>query len=378
MDERRGTFPVTGAVTGKRLRPQDARRHHRALVLSLLHRTPGISRAQLARQTGLSQVAISGVVADLMHDGIVAETAMEPSNRPGAPARALHIRGASRCVATVAISSADEIEGALLDLSGAVLFSATSSRSGATGDAALELLRAMLDTVLAAATSPVIGVGVSATGIIDASGVVRSSTHLKWDDLPLRELLHRETALPVVVVNGATAIGVAEVRAGHAEHDLLMVRIGNGVGASVIVNGSVIHGMHGTAGEFGHVRVDTAADRLCQCGKRGCLEATLGVPQLRERLARASDPDAVLAEAGDALGAALAPAVAILGLTDIAVTGPSDLVEGTLLHACIATLHERLLDAVTANLTVRMAASDESARLRGVHAMVLAEELGIT
>lgn len=377
MDERRGTFPVTGAVTGTRLRPQDARRHHRALVLSLLQRSPGSSRAQLARSTGLSQVAISGVVAELIDEGIVSESAMERSNRPGAPARALRLSAASRCVATVAISSADEIEGALLDLNGDVLFSATASRSGATGEQALELLQAMLATVLAAAVSPVIGVGVSATGIIDGSGVVRSSTHLNWHDLPLRQLLQESADLPVVVVNGATAIGVAEVRAGHAEHDLLMVRIGNGVGAAIIVNGSAVHGMHGTAGEFGHVTVDTAADRLCQCGKRGCLEATLSVPQLRDRLDRASDPDPVLADAGRALGAALAPAVAVLGLTDIAVTGPADLIAGPLLDACLETLRERLLDAVTAHLTVRMAASDESARLRGVHAMVLTEELGI-
>ena len=190
--------------------------------------------------------------------------------------------------------------------------------------------------MLEQAEAPVLGIGVSATGIIDADGVVRSSSHLAWSDLPLREHLEQRMRLPVAVVGGVTAIGIAEVTEGDTSHDLLMVRIGNGVGAATIVNGSVVHGLHGAAGEFGHVVVDPSSDRLCQCGRRGCLEATLATPQLRDRLARASasEHDTVLAEAGRMLGIALAPAVAVLGLTDIAVTGPRDLIEGPLLAAC--------------------------------------------
>ena len=379
MNDERGGFPVTGAVARRSLRPQDARRHHRALVLSLLQRSPGSSRAQLARSTGLSQVAISGVVAELIAEGIVAEQGIRPSKRPGAPARALHLISSARTVATVAISSADEIEGTLFDLTGTPLFRTTVSRAGAVGDAALAKLESVIETVLERAEAPVLGIGVSATGIIDADGVVRSSSHLEWNDLPLREHLERRTQLPVAVVGGVTAIGIAEVAEGAAHHDLLMVRVGNGVGAATIVNGSVVHGLHGAAGEFGHVVVDPASDRLCQCGRRGCLEATLATPQLRERIERASatDRDAVLADAGRMLGIALAPAVAVLGLTDVAVTGPRDLLDGPLLAACRDQLAESLLDVVASRLRVRIAEGDESARLRGVFAIVLSNELGI-
>ena len=379
MNDQRGGFPVTGAVARHSLRPQDARRHHRALVLSLLQRSPGSSRAQLARSTGLSQVAISGVVAELIAEGIVAEQGIRPSTRPGAPARALHLISAARTVAAVAISSADEIEGTLFDLTGTQLFHTTVSRAGAVGPDALALLEGVIETVLQQAEAPVLGIGVSATGIIDADGVVRSSSHLAWSDLPLREHLEQRMRLPVAVVGGVTAIGIAEVTEGDTSHDLLMVRIGNGVGAATIVNGSVVHGLHGAAGEFGHVVVDPASDRLCQCGRRGCLEATLATPQLRDRLARASasEHDTVLAEAGRMLGIALAPAVAVLGLTDIAVTGPRDLIEGPLLAACRDQLAESLLDVVAARLHVRIAEGDESARLRGVFAIVLSNELGI-
>lgn len=377
MSERRSDFPVTGATARRRLRPQDARRHHRALVLSLLRRDPGLSRADLARATGLSQVAVSVVVADLIEEGIVAEHGNQPSKKPGARARALRIIPGAHNVATVAISSADEIEGALFDLTGEQVYRTTMSRSEAVGEAALSMLERMLETVLAASAAPVIGVGVSATGIIDADGVVRSSSHLLWTDLPLRQHLEDVSGLPVVVSNGVTAIGIAEVAGGNAHHDLLMIRVGNGVGAATIVNGTVVQGMHGAAGEFGHIVLDVTSDRLCRCGRRGCLEATLALPQLRARLADASDTEAVLAEAGTALGIALAPAVAALGLTDVAVAGPSALIEGPLLEACRAALSARLFEVVDANLRVRLAESDESARLRGVYAMVLSKELGI-
>lgn len=154
MNDQRGGFPVTGAVTRRSLRPQDARRHHRALVLSLLQRSPGSSRAQLARSTGLSQVAISGVVAELIAEGIVAEQGIRPSTRPGAPARALHLISAARTVAAVAISSADEIEGTLFDLTGTQLFHTTVSRAGAVGPDALALLEGVIETVLEQAEAP--------------------------------------------------------------------------------------------------------------------------------------------------------------------------------------------------------------------------------
>lgn len=380
MHKENAPISASSAVSAKGVRPQDARLHHRALVLSLVRRHPGCSRADLARLTGLSRVAVSEVVAALTEEGILGERGQSAKRGPGAPARALYLNGGARNVVTVAISSADAIEGTVFDLNGDAVTSEREARAGRVGENALRALEHMVSRLLAAAPAPVIGIGVSASGIIDTRGVVRSASHLEWQNLPLREHLETLTGVPVSVTNGVTAIGVAEVAAGAAPNDLFLVRIGNGVGGVTIVNGQVVHGTDGTAGEFGHVVVDPSSAVLCRCGRRGCLEATLALPQLRQRLGEADSAgrERILAEAGRALGAALAPVVAALGLANVALSGPADLLGGTLLNACRHTLDERLFDVLAQQLQVRMAESDDAARLRGVLSIVLAKEMGIS
>lgn len=380
MSSQPSPIAAASAVSARGVRPQDARLHHRALVLSLVRRHPDSSRADLARLTGLSRVAISEVVAKLIDEGIVGEHGQSRKRGPGAPARALHINGDARHVVTVAISSADTLEGAVFDLGGTLVSAVSEPRNGAVGKDALLALERMLERLIASATAPILGIGISATGIIDTQGVVRSSSHLEWENVPLRDHIASVTGLPVSVTNGVTAIGVAEVASGAAPDDLFLIRVGNGVGAVTIVNGAVVHGTNGIAGEFGHVIVDPSAQQLCQCGRRGCLEAVLAAPGLRARLAAASSADersAVLRDAGRALGTALAPVVTALGLANVAISGPAELLDGTLLNSCRSTLEARLFNVVAHGLQVRMAESDESARLRGVFAIVLSKELGI-
>lgn len=377
---RHSPISAPGAVATKGVRPQDARIHHRSLVLSLVRREPGCSRADLARITGLSRVAISEVVAKLMEEGIVAEGGLSRKRGPGKPATSLHLVGRARNIVTVAISSADQIEGTVFDLEGNPLTALTEPRAGAVGETAIVALEHMISRLLDAATAPVLGIGISASGIIDTHGTVRSASHLQWTNVPLRERIAARTGLPVSVTNGVTAVGVAEVASGGAPDDLFLVRVGNGVGAVTIVNGAVVHGTDGTAGEFGHVIVDPTSDALCQCGRTGCLEAMLSVPSIERRLAGCgpADRERALSDVGRALGTALAPVVTALGLANVAISGPSELLGGTVLAACRATLRERLFDVVAQGLDVRMAESDDSARQRGVLEIVLAKELGIT
>lgn len=366
---------------GRRIRPEDARSNNRRLVLQALHRDAGLSRADIARATGLSQVTISDLVAELVDDGLVVESGPGRRSGPGAPSRALALARAARNIVAVSISSGDTFEGVVVDLAGTPLVRDIVERRGATGADALALLGDLVERLADRAEAPVLGIGVSTPGVVDGSGTVRESSHLAWTDVRLRDILAARTGLPVVVANGLNAAGIGELSHGRLDHDLLLVRIGAGVGAAVIVNGTVVHGRNWTAGELGHVVVTEGSGPVCACGNIGCLEAWLSVPKLEARLADAVDAEAAAQmrrDAGSCLGIALAPLVATLGLTDVVLSGPAHLLDGILIDAAREAVRSRVLPIVFDDLVVRRTESDGDLRLSGAVALVLSATLGLT
>jgi predicted NBD/HSP70 family sugar kinase len=132
------------------------------------------------------------------------------------------------------------------------------------------------------------------------------------------------------------------------------------------------------AGEIGHVVVGTDGGPRCACGKDGCLEAWLSASRLRARIAE--DPaseEQVLREAGTRLGVAIAPIVAALDLSEIVLSGPADLLAGTLIDAATRTLTERTLEGVFDDVAIRLTAQDDIV-LRGAAVMVLSGQLGVS
>ncbi|HEX2028552.1 MAG TPA: ROK family protein [Nitriliruptorales bacterium] len=117
-------------------------------------------------------------------------------------------------------------------------------------------------------------VGVGAAGIVSRDGVLRYGPNLEVSDLPLRSRLSDDLAVPVVVANDATVALYGELRAGAARgaRDVVMLTLGTGVGGAIVVEGRLVYGAGGMAGELGHIIVADGG-RRCPCGNRGCLEA---------------------------------------------------------------------------------------------------------
>jgi glucokinase len=152
-----------------------------------------------------------------------------------------------------------------------------------------------------------VAVVVGIPGLVDeASGTVLRSANLPaLDGLALGPALSAELDAPVAVINDGRAAAVAEARwgAGAGERDVFTLALGTGIAGSHIVDGRVVDGAHGIAGELGHVVVDPSGAR-CACGQRGCLETVVGAPALRRAWHRAGgdgSPKDLLAayEAGD-------------------------------------------------------------------------------
>jgi predicted NBD/HSP70 family sugar kinase len=366
--------------------PEHARTHNRSLVLQTLYRTGAMSRADVARATGLTRVTVSDLVAELIADAIVLERGPSESVRPGKPATIIDIDRTGFHILALDLSESTVLRGALLSLDGDVQLRHETPLDGLTGDAACRAVLDLARRLLADASRPILGIGVGSPGIVDADGRVLSAPNLGWSELPLRAILERELGHPVTVVNDANAAVLAEYSFGDADGDLMIVKVGHGVGAGVLLGGSLVLGRNWASGEIGHVTVGTDGGLECVCGKRACLETWLAVPRLEAQLAAVagsgdaseSARDAVLREAGERLGIALAPVVGTLGLTDIALAGPPALLDGVLADAVSDTIRARTMERLSGDLSLRMTSLGDDIVLLGAAVLVLSGRLGVS
>ncbi|MFB2582531.1 ROK family protein [Herbiconiux sp. P15] len=363
--------------------PEYTRGHNRSLVLQTLYRDGRRSRADIARETGLTRVTVSALVAELIADGLLVELGQREETRPGKPATLLDLDRSAFVIVGLDLSEHSTFSGALLDLDGAISFRAEVELAGSTGDEAVEKVVALAERLLAEATAPVLGIGVGSPGVVDLAGVVLSAPNLGWSGVPLQDLLAERFGVPVVVSNDANAAMLAEHSFGGAESDAMLVKIGHGVGGGLLLGGTPLFGSRFAAGEIGHVVVGTDGGAVCACGKRGCLETWLSIPNLIERLGRpenvdARERDAVLREAGERLGIALAPVVGALDLGEVILSGPTELLDGTLASATLETLRSRTMAAFHGSVSLRMTALGQDIVLRGAAVMVLSARLGVS
>lgn len=381
-DVHRSTF---AGARGRALRPstkvlpEHARGHNRSLVLQTLYRSGTQSRADLARETGLTRVTISDLVAELMLEGLIIETGQREGARPGKPATMLDLNREAFQIIGIDLSAYETFRGAVLDLDGQILSRAELPLNKATGTDATALVAALTEQLVEKATLPVLGIGVGSPGIVDLAGVVLSAPNLGWIAEPLQATLTEQFGLPVLVSNDANVAALAEHSFGNADSDMMVVKIGHGVGAGLLLDGTPLFGSRFAAGEIGHVVVGTDGGALCKCGKHGCLETWVAVPRLTAALEKSpADANKILTEAGQRLGIALAPVVGALNLSEIVLSGPTELLDGALATATIETLRSRTMAEFHGDLTLRMTELGEDIVMRGAAVMVLSGQLGVS
>lgn len=358
--------------------PEHARGHNRSLVLQTLFHEGAMSRADLSRGTGLTRVTISDLVGELITDGLVIELGLRETTGPGKPAILVDIAREAHQILGLDLSGPAELIGAVLSLDGEVLERrAVPAPDVVDGDAALATVVELARDLMGAATAPILGIGIGTPGIVRTDGVVLSAPNLGWYDVELRATLSSELGLAVVVANDANAAVLAENTYGTATADSLLIRVGLGVGAGLLTAGQPLIGSHFAAGEIGHVTVGTDGGPQCACGNVGCLEAWLAAPALRRRIAEQGDADSVLSDAGERLGIALAPIVGALDLSEIVLSGPTDLLDGALRTATVETLRRRTLARFHDAVQVRMTEQGPDIVLRGAAVMVLSDRLGV-
>ncbi len=358
--------------------PEHARAHNRSLVLQTLFHQGAMSRADLSRETGLTRVTISDLIAELIEDGYVAERGTREVTGPGKPAILVDLDREGHRIIGLDLSRSDRFLGALLTLDGEIVARHEASVPTDPADILAAVVQLTRELV-ADAHAPVLGVGVGTPGIVDDHGTVLTAPNLRWTDIDLEGILRAEVSLPVLVANDANAAVLAEYTFGGAGDDVMLVRVGRGVGSGLLSGGQPMLGSRFAAGEIGHVTVGTDGGPVCVCGKVGCLEAWLSVPSLERALAEeGADATAVLRDAGERLGIALAPIVGALDLSEIVLSGPSPLLDGPLAEATVETLRARTLAEFHDGVQGRLTEQGEDIVLRGAAVMVLSGQLGVS
>ncbi len=360
---------------GEAARAGDARALNLRTALQAISSAEGMSRAGIARMTGLTRATVSSLVAELIEDGLVVEDGTGES-RGGKPPTLLALAPGGRDIVAVDLS-AQPFRGTRVDLAGTVRASLAGDPGRVTGDDAVAEVRRLVEALLAVDGAPVAGIGIATPGLVDEEGMVHEAPNLGWHDRPLGEEL-ADLDAPVWVANDADVAAMAEFAVlPEGADDVVLVRLADGVGAGVVLGGQLWRGARAAAGEIGHlVVVEDGAP--CPCGLRGCLETIASTPAI---LGAAVDhPDGLpgaTADAGRHLGRVLAHLVAVLDVADVVLACELEGIGDALVTAVERELTARLLPAQAAHVRVRMSTHDADQVLAGAAALVAHEALGL-
>lgn len=358
--------------------PRHAREHNRSLIVRTLYQSGPQSRADLSRATGLAKVTVSELVLELLEAGFVRELGTRTAKGPGKPAVIVDLAWDAFLIVAVDLSEHDLVRGALMTMDTTLVDEILVHREGAIGQEAINILLSMVENLLGKADRPVLGIGIGTPGIVGPTGVVEYAPNLNWVDVPLQSLINDAFEVPTVVMNDANLAALGEQLYGEGANDFLLVKVGQGIGAGLILGGALVSGARQTVGEIGHLVVAADDEPLTEYSPEQILERWIAVPDLRARLKKADfDEETVLREAGARLGSALAPIVAMLDLNEVVLYGPEDLLDGALSDEAMRVVETRTLPQTHENLQIRLSAEGSRLVLLGCAAQVLSAFLGV-
>ncbi|MFF5366103.1 ROK family protein [Streptomyces sp. NPDC013187] len=371
-------------------------------LLELVRSRRAVTRGALQQATGLSRATVGQRLDRLFRAGWLREGAGGPVDSPlgGRPSITLEFDD-EHAVVLAADLDTRHARAAVLSLSGEILAEHSGTLVIEDGpDTALGELGRWFAELLEKAgpgAEAVCGVGLAVPGPVDTETgrVVQPPIMPGWDGYDIRGRLsralteHAGTAeVPVLVDNDANLMAYGEQRTAYPDCSaFVLIKVSTGIGAGVVVDGSVFRGVDGGAGDLGHIRVPEGAGALCRCGSYGCLAAVASGGAVARRLAEAGVPAAsgsdvrdllaaghpeavgLAREAGRRVGEVLATVVTLLNPGVLMIAG--DLAGTPFLTGVRELLYQRALPRSTAHLDVVTARLGERAALVGAGAMVV-------
>jgi glucokinase-like ROK family protein len=277
--------------------PQNVKSINKHTVLDLIRFSPGgISRVELARRMGLTRAAVTAIVNDLLVTRIIRE-AGGMHVHSGRPPVVLEIDPVRGFVVGIDFG-ASHLTILIADLGTRILEEAEVAIDISDGpktciDQADHLLHELL-VKAGRELKDILAIGVGVPGpIVSEAGMVLAPPIMPgWDRFPIRDTLIKMWGCPVSLSNDSElgALGEWAAGAGRGEQNLAYIKIGTGIGAGLLLDGQIYHGVSGSAGEIGHLTIEENGP-LCACGNHGCLEAIAGGRAIAQQAREAAQND---------------------------------------------------------------------------------------
>ena len=212
---------------------QHTKDHNTRLILRTIYHRADLSRAEIARITGLTRPTVSRIVADLIGARLVVETGQGPSAGGKRPTQ-LDVAKDQHQILALDLGSR-EFRGAVVNLRGDIVARQTFATDQHKGEEALALTQQLVETLSQAARAPLLGLGMGSPGLINPrEGIIREAVNLGWWGLPMRQLFEERYQLPVYVANDSHLAALGEYTFGGEPPagNLVVIKIGQGVGAT--------------------------------------------------------------------------------------------------------------------------------------------------
>ncbi len=374
---------------------QQTRTFNQQLVLRALHDHSPLSRADLARLTGLTRTSVGVLVGTLLDEGLIEEVGRGPSTGGKSPIL-LRVAPDGRHLIGLDLGEA-RFTGAVVNLRGEILRSLHLPLDGRNGDAAVDLVVQLVDALRTDDRPPLLGIGIGAPGIIDSStGTVRWSVNLDWADLRLGPLLEQRYGVPVLVANDSHAAALAELTFLRRARptNLIVIKVGRGVGAGIILNGQLFQGDGYGAGEFGHVSLGSG-DAPCRCGRRGCLETVTSMralvdaagavePSITDEsglvaafLAGVTDIRRIVLDAARELGVSLGWLIGVLNVRHVLLVGPVAQLGDDWLNEVRRSARSSALPVLARDTQIEFGHVHDDVVVLGASALLMEQQLGL-
>ncbi len=242
-------------------------------IVNVIRRQGLVSRADVAKLTGLTPPTVTNITAKLLELGIILEDSIGESSGGRRPLL-LKINPQIAQVIIIHIRS-EKMIAYLLDCGFQVYHKETKKIKGMTKEEIIELMLLMITHCRQAATAIVPAVGVVVRGPVKTrEGISVFAPNIGWKNIPIRKIIEEKIGLPAFVENDAKALINGEYYYGSVKDadSMILLKVSHGIGSGIMFNGKMYRGINGSAGEVGHTTIDISGP-ICSCGNYGCLEA---------------------------------------------------------------------------------------------------------
>jgi glucokinase-like ROK family protein len=366
------------------------------------------SRSELAEALDLSRSALDIKLGLLLKCKLLTQGELLDSTGGRAP-REVRFNQNAGYVLVIEMGATEGLIG-IADLAGKVLESSNVNFDISDGpQKVLGTVQEGINKAIAKHANQLWGIGIGLPGPVEyASGMLIAPPIMPgWDRFPVREFLEKKYNVPVWVDNEVNLMALGESRAGAGRgvHSIVYIKIGTGIGGGLVYQGQLLHGESGSAGDIGHLKVNSQSEIVCRCGKRGCLEALAGAPAiLREGVKYAKNSEskylanalkskktidisllseAILAgdsksikianDVGALVGSAIAQILFLFNPSKVIIGGRVSVLGNELLSSIRRTVYDEASALSTRNLSIEISNISREVGLKGAGYLVLEE-----